>query len=107
VPKNFVTDFASVPWAFRRLIDPARGKHVWAAVLHDYLYENHVSSGFSREDADLIFYNAMVHYGTNRCQAEIAYYGVRIGGWKPWRDYETGKLKNSHDKLIELEWEPY
>lgn len=102
VPRNFVTDFASVPVAFRRLIDPARGKHVWAAIGHDYLYENHVGLGVTREFADRWFKDAMDYYGTPGWREHVAWLGVRAGGWKPWRDYETGKLKNSNDKLNDL-----
>ena len=38
VPAEFVTDFASVPWLFRRLFPPATGKYRRAAALHDYIY---------------------------------------------------------------------
>lgn len=37
VPKEMVTDLASVPWAFRWYVGRV-GKHLEAAVLHDYLY---------------------------------------------------------------------
>jgi len=77
VPKWYVTDFASVPWYGQSLIDP-EGPTARAAIIHDWLYT--IGEPGKREDADAIFYRAMIHYGVPEMQARIAYNAVRAGG---------------------------
>ena len=66
VPANFVMDGASIPkmlwWAVGH---PYIGNYARAALVHDYLYDNHE---LTKEEADLIFLDIM-----------------RIDGVKPWR----------------------
>ena len=84
VPRGFVTDFASVPqflWGWL----PSWGKYGKAAILHDYIYQTHLTE---RSIADSIFYEAMLISGTRLLRAKLMYYGVRLFGWLVW-----GRLK--------------
>lgn len=68
VPRNYITDFASVPW-FARWLVPRHGSHGQAAILHDWLCDYHVVQEtvgdkilwreISRKRVDHIFYEAM------------------------------------------------
>lgn len=81
VPANSITDFASVPRIFWALLPPwsTYGK---AAVLHDYIYQSHCRT---REEADRIFYEAMLVNGTGRWKARVMYLAVRWFGWLAWK----------------------
>lgn len=80
VPKDFVTDFASVP----RLILAYTffgGKADEAAVIHDWLYS---TQEVSRAIADAVFQEAIESLGYSRFTSTMMYSGVRAGGWIPW-----------------------
>lgn len=77
VQKGFVTDFTSVPWFGRSLIDP-EGPTARAALIHDWLYA--IGEKNKRKEADDIFYRAMIKYGVDDTKARIAYNAVRLGG---------------------------
>jgi hypothetical protein len=77
VPKGYVTDFASVPWYGRAVIDP-EGPTARAAIIHDWLYA--IGEKGKREEADVAFYRAMKFYGVDEAQSRIAYNAVHIGG---------------------------
>ena len=82
VPKNFITDLASIPrilWS----IYPPFGKYTKAAVLHDYLYKKH--SGFERKEADKIFREAMKVSKVDFFTRNLFYFNVRIFGKKHWK----------------------
>lgn len=79
VPKWYVTDFASVPWFGQGVIDP-QGPTARAAIIHDWLYA--IGQPGKREEADDIFYRAMISFGVSELQARTAYTAVRTGGEK-------------------------
>jgi hypothetical protein len=79
VPRWYVTDFASVPWFGQGVIDP-QGPTARAAIIHDYLYA--IGEKGKREEADDIFYRAMIAFGVSEWQARTAYTAVRTGGEK-------------------------
>jgi hypothetical protein len=79
VPRWYVTDFASVPWYGQGFIDP-QGPTARAAIVHDWLYA--IGEPGKREEADAIFYRAMVRYGVTNFQAGLAYQAVKTGGEK-------------------------
>jgi hypothetical protein len=83
VPADFVTDFASVPRLFWRLLPPT-GMYGKAAVIHDYLYQ---TQDRSRADADRIFIEAMEVLGVSRVTRQAMYRAVRLCGWYPWQRY--------------------
>lgn len=75
VPAGFVTDFASIPWFFRRVAQPATGKHRRAAVIHDWIYRT-ASVQISREKADLLFQEIMDIDGTPIWKSTMLYQAV-------------------------------
>jgi hypothetical protein len=77
IPKGFITDFASVPRFFWRIIPPW-GRYSPAAVVHDYLYRNKI---LQRKTADGIFYKLMILSGVPKAQAATMYWAVRAFGW--------------------------
>ena len=83
VPAGFVTDFASVPRFFWRLIPPT-GKYTRAAVVHDFLYR---TKGLcTRSQADAVLFEAMkfpCHVGFfTRWTMWLA---VRLGGHRCYK----------------------
>ncbi len=77
VPKWYVTDFASVPWYGQGVIDP-QGPTARAAIVHDWLYT--IGEPGKRQEADDIFYRAMIAFGVDAFHAKVAYDAVRAGG---------------------------
>lgn len=76
VPRGFVTDYASIPRVFWRLIPPT-GPYNGAAVIHDYLY---TTGTVSRIVADAIFVEAMAALGVPANTRTVMHMGVRLGG---------------------------
>ncbi len=85
VPPHFVTDFASVPAAIRRLV-PQKGPYSAAAVIHDWLYsiaEPPARPSQLRKErfrADRIFLEAMRTSGVNGFKLSILYRSARLFG---------------------------
>ncbi len=110
VPAGFVTDFASSPMQVWWLIPPW-GVYGKAAIVHDYLYQNHgyhmyigkLSARYtpvSRETADRIFWEAMGVLGVQSWRRTLMFWGVRVFGivaWKsgPTRLWESGDCKET------------
>lgn len=82
-PEGFVTDLASVPWAFAWLV-PRHGAHLPAAVLHDGLVfteaegRTYVGPDIDRAEADRILRDAMGVLGTPRIRRWIMWAGVLL-----------------------------
>lgn len=72
IPIGFVTDLASVPRLFWPICPPY-GKHLEAAVLHDFLIRN----DWSREKADREFMHAMRKAGVKRWRRMVMFWAVR------------------------------
>ncbi len=99
VPPGFQTDFASVPRLLRAIVDPTKLESAWAAVVHDYLYQEgpavpyrieatgETGRGFSRAEADDVFHEALRLLGIDPFDAWTMWAGVRAAGWAPWRRY--------------------
>ena len=83
VPRNFVTDFASIP-RIASLIIAKLGRHTKASVIHDWLYQRH-PIGFSRKLADDLFLDGMLDLGVKPWRAHLMYRAVRLSGWMAWR----------------------
>lgn len=83
VPKDFVTDLASIPQFLWSVISPL-GPYDAGAVLHDWLYQ---VGKVNRGQADGVFREAMKVCNVNEAQEMILYRGVRLGGWLAWRRY--------------------
>lgn len=85
IPRYFKTDFASIPRFFWRvLFYPTHPKAVRAAAAHDYIYRVH-PDGWTREEADLMFYHLLIEDEMPRIVAWIAYKGVRMFGGLAWK----------------------
>ncbi|MEM8864070.1 MAG: DUF1353 domain-containing protein [Planctomycetota bacterium] len=80
VPAGTRTDFASVPWFFRRLF-PQVGGYSRAALFHDQLY---IEGKVSRAQADAIFLALMEHDDVPPWPRWPIYLAVRCFGWIPW-----------------------
>lgn len=86
VPKDFLTNLASVPRMLRPILN-RNGKSRRPAVLHDWLYTNQVC--VSRKEADKLFYEALRSEGMNWAGAQVYYRGVRAFGF-----FYYGKCKD-------------
>ena len=90
VPAGTLTDFASIPRFFWRVLPPT-GEYGKAAVVHDYLYQNIGRVGereLSREQCDLVFREAMRCLGVSPWKRQAMYQAVRMFGWKAWGDHK-------------------
>lgn len=76
VPVGFITDLASVPRIFWSLLPP-NGKYAKAAIIHDYLYDNALRT---KEQADLIFLDAMAVLGVPKWKRWLMYQSVKLFG---------------------------
>ena len=77
VPRDFVTDWASVPWYLRWILPRAKfGRH--GPLVHDYLYR---LPGFPRFLADAVFRSVMAYDQIPLHRRVLAFYGVRAVGW--------------------------
>ncbi len=87
VPAGFVVDFASIPKFIWWL--PYWAKYSKPSIIHDALYQLPQVYGYSRKEADDIFYEAMlVAWRDKRWGRQIArleYWAVRIFGFLAWR----------------------
>ena len=84
VPKGFVTDFASVPRFWTRLV-PRNGRDQIAFLVHDFMYLNHSyfsSKEFSRRDIDNIMLRLMKDMNASKFRQFVTYWSVRLFGWK-------------------------
>ena len=81
IPKGFVSDGATIPWAIR-FIFSQMGVYFAACVVHDYLYNTRLLG--SRLLTDVQFLYDMVRCGMNKAKAELFYTAVRIGGKRWW-----------------------
>lgn len=84
VPEGFRTDLASVPSILWPLIGPF-GKWSVAAIIHDYLYDKSFEGNISREQADKIFYDAMIKHHVAKPTALVMYWAVRLFGKSSWK----------------------
>ena len=82
VPVGYITDFASIPRLFWRVIGHPAGKHGKAAVIHDYLYSTHL---YSKKESDKIFYNGMRVSGVSWIKVSLMYNIVKWFGKKDWK----------------------
>ena len=98
IRQGFIHDGASVPrlvWTLTGLRPD--GLLRAAALIHDALYQYlgklptfwiYPYRAYTRGECDLAFYDIMRAAGVSRWKANLAYYGVRAGGWNSWRKYK-------------------
>jgi hypothetical protein len=83
VPEGFVSDGASVPRWFWRMLPPF-GLYLRAAILHDWLYR---SGWCSKREADRLLWIIAKRDGTPLWQRLLIRTGLAIGGGFTWRKY--------------------
>ena len=83
IPKNFLTDFASVPRILWNILPPWGG-YGKAAIMHDYFY---YSGMFSKEMSDLIFLEAMETLKVKKWKRCVMYYSVKYFGFIAWSNH--------------------
>ena len=76
VPKDFVSDAATIPRLLWPLFPPD-GPYLRAAVIHDYLY----SIDCPRWLSDAVFRNVMRVDGVALWRRWLVFYSVRVLGW--------------------------
>ena len=84
IPKGMVTDLASVPRVFRSLVGRT-GKHLEAAIIHDYLYVAWQIHGIDPADdmrlfSDNMMLAAMKASGVGRWKRDTVYFAIRLFG---------------------------
>lgn len=81
-PEGMVTDFSSIPWFGRWLVDWSRVDI--AGVIHDRLYE---TGEVNRRHADNVWFEIAIagNRAANRMQAYICWLALRVGGGFAWR----------------------
>ncbi len=92
IEAGFKTDLASTPWIFRK-----SGKWNRAAIAHDYLYRGqgavNVADGTSgrltREDADMLFLDAMAALNVGKITRWTMYASVRHFGGSSWQETKS------------------
>lgn len=96
VPRHFESDGASVPRLLWWLVFPAEDlTALRAAIAHDCIYRLH-PEGWTKEDADKMFWETLIRDGVSRWRAWLAFVGVSLFGGRAWRD--MGGLANGDSK---------
>ena len=78
VPAGFKTDLASIPKILWPIIAPHKASMVYPAILHDYQYS--FPGNISRQEADDVYYYAMLEEGNSMEEAAGLYFGARFFG---------------------------
>ena len=84
---GFVTDFNSIPRPLWPWFPPT--EYPAAGIVHDWLYQH--PGGRSRGDCDRIHRRILEIYGCRKSKRSMAYAGLRMGGWLPWRRYRKAE----------------
>ena len=83
IPAGFISDGASIPRIFWRLLDPPLTARTFIAALkHDFAYQ---TAYCTKKEADMLFLKDMLNAGYPRWKTYCDYTGVRLFGWIPWK----------------------
>ena len=91
IPIGASTNGASVPRELWPLFPPF-GEYWLAAALHDCAYRNTLQytdgtkCGLSKDSCDLLFKEAMESLEVSELTVKTLYEGVKLGGWKAFKD---------------------
>lgn len=82
VPKDTLTDLASIPKCLRWFIDNDEDGVIQSAVTHDYIYAVDIKPRWytTKASADKLFYNLLRYYGMGYFKAQTAYIAVKLFG---------------------------
>lgn len=78
VPKDFITDLASVPRVMWSLYPPNDSRTIRASIIHDYLYSG--VAKITRREADTILFDALISQGVSKYTAFKYWAAVRLFG---------------------------
>ena len=83
VPKQFEFNGTSIPEIAQEWLgNPFDKKMEVAGLVHDYLYSNMSKSlNYSKEAADIAFYDLLQKEGIPKSKAIVMYMGVAVGGY--------------------------
>jgi hypothetical protein len=85
---GFETDLASIPRILTPIF-PIVGDSIVPSIKHDWNYLHGAQyHGYSRKDADRLFYHALIGYGNPKWRAKLMYWGVRLFGATHWKGGE-------------------
>jgi hypothetical protein len=84
VPAGFHTDGASIPRVFWNILSPF-GDYFPAALVHDFMYSKASKWLTTREQADLIFLDAMYDVGVGWLTRHTIHRAVRLAGWASYK----------------------
>ena len=85
ISAGFKSDGASVPRFFwRAVFPPGDNRAMRAAFAHDYIYRMHLP-GWSKAEADRMFYDLLIEGGISWYRAGLAWLGVYLFGWNAWK----------------------
>lgn len=85
VPVGFECDGASVPCFLWSSVSPKIDNRTLAgAIAHDYIYRNH-PYGWTKSEADSMFYDIIRSDGLSWWKAQKAYLGVKLFGCYAWK----------------------
>ena len=95
VEAGTITDFASVPRFFWRIISPIDDDVRLPAIIHDDLYTKQI---WPKKVADLIFKEALIAHGAPAWKVNAMYQAVNWFGGKAWKAH-TLALKSGKKPL--------
>lgn len=100
VPSGTVTDFASIPRLFWRILPPW-DTHRRAAIVHDFLYSTQTQP---KATADKVFLEAMKALKVPAWKAQAMYHAVKWFGFAAWNQHtkEIEGQRNFMKKLLLL-----
>ena len=107
IQHRYVTDYASIPRAFRWLFLP-RGRYSPAALAHDWLYgakrlvDNGKRRPCTRAEADRIFLDLMALLGVSWATRRTMWIAVRAGGWISWKKETLRWLSADGTEIIRM-----
>ncbi len=91
IPVGFVSDGASIPRLFWRILDPRiNSKTLKPSIRHDFVYRT-PSVRITRKQADKMYYRELRENDYSRCKCILVYLGVRLGGWLSYKKREPVK----------------
>lgn len=86
VPAGYVSDGASVPRLFWRLLSPPIDPVTLApSIIHDWLYDNAWKYDLTRLECDRWYRDALIANGYQKWKANLTYFGIRLRGGRHWR----------------------
>lgn len=95
VPKGYLTDHASVPRLFVRIVPPVQSAIAEASVLHDWFYNND-SPSVPKDFADECLKELTIANGGTKALAVTAWGAVRGAFWTGYRkESYSAKIKRS------------